>query len=47
MARVRVRVFFAWYDLWIGAYVSRESKTLYVCPLPMLVFAFTLAEASS
>lgn len=29
---------FAWYDLWVGAYVDCERRTLYVCPLPMLLF---------
>jgi hypothetical protein len=27
--------FFRWYDLWIGAYVDRPNRTLYVCPVPM------------
>ena len=33
----RVRVFFAWYDLWVGAYWDRKARTLYVCPLPCVV----------
>jgi hypothetical protein len=32
-----VRVFFAWYDFWIGAYYDRDARALYICPLPMLV----------
>ena len=28
---------FAWYDMWVGAYWSRLAKTLYICPLPMIV----------
>ncbi len=31
-----IRPFFAWYDLWIGAYWNSETETLYVCPLPMV-----------
>lgn len=34
---MRVRVFFAWYDLWIGAYVDRERRAIYFCPFPCLV----------
>ena len=32
-----VRVFLAWYDLWVGAYIDRPGRTLYLCPLPCLV----------
>ena len=28
--------FFRWYDLWIGVYIDRPHKTIYVCPLPMV-----------
>lgn len=35
--RPLVRVFFAWYDLWVGAFWKRRSRVLYVCPLPCLV----------
>jgi hypothetical protein len=33
---VSVRLFFRWYDIWIGAYYDRANRTLYVCPLPMV-----------
>jgi|JI9StandDraft_1071089.scaffolds.fasta_scaffold365936_2 hypothetical protein len=32
--RLFVRLFFAWYDLWIGAYWDRERRMLYLCPVP-------------
>jgi hypothetical protein len=28
---------FAWYDLWVGAYIDQAKRTLYICPLPMLL----------
>jgi hypothetical protein len=34
---VKVRFKFAWYDLWVGAFWDRKSRTLYVCPLPCLL----------
>jgi len=39
-----VRTFFAWYDLWIGAYWSVKDRTLYLCPLPCWVIAVTFAK---
>lgn len=30
----------AWYDIWIGAYWDIGHRTLYVCPLPMIVLRF-------
>lgn len=38
--RLTVRVRWAWYDLWVGAYWDRRSRVLYVCPLPTLVIEF-------
>lgn len=37
-----IRLFFAWYDLWVGAYIDRENRTIYVCILPTLVLSFSL-----
>lgn len=34
------QVIIAWYDLWIGAYWDIGHRTLYICPLPMLVLRF-------
>ena len=35
-----MRIFFAWYDCWIGWFYDRKQGVLYVCPFPMLVFQF-------
>lgn len=32
----RVKPFFRWYDLWIGAYIDVENRTAYVCPIPTI-----------
>lgn len=40
-----VRVFLAWYDMWVGAYWSRRSRILYVCPLPCLVVRLDFRKA--
>lgn len=36
--RFRVRPMFAWYDLWIGVFVDRKARQIYVFPLPCLGF---------
>lgn len=33
---VRVKPIFAWYDFWVGVYIDRANKRIYVLPLPML-----------
>lgn len=28
---------FNWRDLWIGAYVSKDKRTVFICPIPCVV----------
>jgi len=35
---LKITKFFRWYDLWMGGYIDRAKKTLYVCVLPTLGF---------
>ena len=47
---MKVKFFFAWYDMWIGVYVSKDNlyvseegvfvprTEVYICPLPCCVF---------
>ena len=39
--KVKAKLIFAWYDLWLGAYWDRKNKTLYLM-LPMLGIALAL-----
>lgn len=32
------RFFFAWFDLWVGAYFDPKNRSWYFCPLPCCVF---------
>lgn len=34
--KLRVKPFFRWYDMWVGAHVDRDAGAVYICPLPML-----------
>jgi len=33
-----IRPIFAWYDLWIGVYIDREHRRIYIFPMPCLGF---------
>jgi hypothetical protein len=35
--KLKVNLFFAWYDFWVGFYYDRKQKVLYICPLPCVV----------
>jgi hypothetical protein len=37
-----IKLSFAWYDLWIGLYIDKENKKLYVCLIPTLLLTITL-----
>lgn len=37
-----IKPIFAWYDLWIGVFVDRPKRRIYVFPLPCFGFVVTL-----
>jgi hypothetical protein len=32
----------AWYDIWVGVYYDVGHRTIYVCPLPIVVLRFQI-----
>lgn len=40
MKKLNIKIFFAWFDFWIGFYWDRDDRILYVCPIPTIVFKF-------
>lgn len=42
---MKITAFFAWYDIWIGAYWNKTFKVLYICPLPMCVIRISFKGA--
>lgn len=38
---IRVTPIVAWYDFWVGAYLDRSGKSLYVLPIPCIGFRLT------
>ncbi len=39
---MKVSFFFAWFDLWIGAYYDQKKRIWYFCPLPCCVIKLEL-----
>lgn len=38
---MKVEFLFAWYDAWVGIYVDRKNRVLYVLPIPFFGFKVT------
>ena len=38
---MKAKLFFAWYDFWVGAYWDRENGFLYLCLIPTVVIKFS------
>ena len=39
---MRIRPIFAWYDLWVGVFIDRPKRQVYIFPLPCIGFAISL-----
>lgn len=33
---MKVKLIFAWYDLWIGVFIDRAKRRVYILPLPCI-----------
>ena len=33
---MKLNFFFRWFDIWMGLYIDRKNKAVYICPVPML-----------
>ena len=43
--RATVRLIFAWYDFWVGAFWDRRRRRLYILPLPCVGIVIQFTEA--
>ena len=39
---MRIKPFFRWYDLWIGAHIDTKKRAVYICPVPMFGAKLTI-----
>jgi hypothetical protein len=37
---IQLRIFFAWYDIWIGVFIQRKKRRVYFLPLPFCGVCF-------
>lgn len=42
---MKVRFIFAWYDLWVGVFVDRPKRRVYIFPIPCFGVVITRARA--
>lgn len=43
---MKVKLLFAWYDIWIGLFIDKPKRKLYIFPIPMfgIVITFKLKK---
>ena len=41
---MKFKLFWAWFDFWVGFYYDRRKSILYICPLPTVVIAISLRD---
>lgn len=35
-SKIKIKLFFRWFDLWIGIFIDIENDAIYIIPIPML-----------
>ena len=33
---MKIKLFFRWYDLWVGIYIDKKGKSVYIIPFPTI-----------
>lgn len=40
---MRIRLIFKWYDIWIGVFIDRPKRKVYIFPIPMMGIVIDLS----
>lgn len=32
---IKIKFIFAWYDIWIGIFIDKSKRNIYIFPIPM------------
>lgn len=40
--KTKVDLIFAWYDIWVGIFIDKKKRVVYVFPIPMFGIKITL-----
>ena len=40
----RIKISFAWYDIWVGLFIDTKKKKLYLCLVPTLLITIDLTS---
>lgn len=39
---MKINFLFAWYDLWVGVFIDKTKRRIYIFPIPMFGIVITL-----
>lgn len=39
---MKITLHFLWFDIWVGVFIDRAKRIVYVCPLPCVVVKIAL-----
>jgi len=39
---MKISISFAWYDLWVGVFIDKQKRKIYICPIPTLLLTISL-----
>jgi len=41
---MKIKIIFAWYDIWVGVFYDRKNRIIYILPIPMVGLKISLPD---